>query len=135
MRGGLVMNNVSFRDYFAGLAMQGLLFADLTTNWTSEDCASFAYHQADVILAERNKEKLLSKPVAYIDIGMGGYTTISYNDEDIDNFAQGTPLYTSPPKREPLSDGEICEILLKKEWKGFVELVRQIEKAHGIGVE
>jgi hypothetical protein len=23
--------------------------------------------------------------------------------------------------------------LLKKEWKGFVELVRQIEKAHGIG--
>ena len=42
------------------------------------------------------------------------------------------PLYTSP-KREPLSDEEICEILLKKEWRGFVELVRIIEKAHGIG--
>jgi DNA-directed RNA polymerase specialized sigma54-like protein len=36
-------------------------------------------------------------------------------------------------KREPLSDDAICEILLKKEWKGFVDLVRIIEKAHGIG--
>ena len=44
------------------------------------------------------------------------------------------PLYTAPPvKPEPLSDGAICQILLKKEWKGFVELVRIIEKAHGIG--
>ena len=45
------------------------------------------------------------------------------------------PLHTTLPKREPLSDEEICEILLKKEWKGFVELVRIIEKAHGIGGE
>ena len=36
---------------------------------------------------------------------------------------------------KPLSDEAICEILLKKEWKGFVELVRQIERLHGIGVE
>jgi hypothetical protein len=36
-------------------------------------------------------------------------------------------------KREPLSDEAICEVLLKKEWKGFVELVRNIEKMHGIG--
>ena len=43
------------------------------------------------------------------------------------------PLYTAPPKREPLSDEAICDILIKKEWKGFVELVRIIEKAHGIG--
>ena len=39
------------------------------------------------------------------------------------------------PKREPLSDESICEILLKKEWRGFVDLVRIIEKAHGIGGE
>ena len=39
----------------------------------------------------------------------------------------------SPPKREPLSEDEVCEILLKKEWRGFVDLVRIIEKAHGIG--
>ena len=43
------------------------------------------------------------------------------------------PLYTSLPKREPLSDEDICEILLKKEWKGFVELIRQVERFHGIG--
>ena len=43
------------------------------------------------------------------------------------------PLYPAPPKREPLSDEAICDILIKKEWKGFVELVRIIEKAHGIG--
>ena len=36
------------------------------------------------------------------------------------------------PEQEPLSDGDICEILLKKEWRGFVDLVRIIEKAHGI---
>ena len=38
-------------------------------------------------------------------------------------------------KREPLSDEAICQILIKKEWKGFVDLVRIIEKAHGIGGE
>ena len=38
-------------------------------------------------------------------------------------------------KREPLGDEAVCEILLKKEWKGFVDLVRIIEKAHGIGGE
>lgn len=38
-------------------------------------------------------------------------------------------------KQEPLSDETICEILIKKEWKGFVDLVRIIEKMHGIGVD
>ena len=37
------------------------------------------------------------------------------------------------PEQEPLSGEFICEILLKKEWRGFVDLVRIIEKAHGIG--
>lgn len=35
----------------------------------------------------------------------------------------------------PLSDEALCEILLKKEWKGLFDLSRAIEKAHGIGVE
>ena len=39
---------------------------------------------------------------------------------------------SAPPKRGPLSDEAVCEILVKKEWKGFVDLVRIIEKAHGI---
>ena len=45
------------------------------------------------------------------------------------NYRQGV----ADSKREPLSDESICEILLKKEWKGFVDLVRIIEKCHNIG--
>jgi hypothetical protein len=36
------------------------------------------------------------------------------------------PLYTAPPKREPLSDEDICQILLKKEWRGFVDSARAV---------
>jgi hypothetical protein len=45
------------------------------------------------------------------------------------------PLYTSPPKREPLSDDAIHEIFLNNQWKSFLQLARTLEKAHGIGVE
>jgi len=58
---------------------------------------------------DRLTDLLFSKPVTYI----------------------GETQWMQVP--EPLSDEEICEILLKKEWKGFVDLVRIIEKAHGIG--
>jgi hypothetical protein len=40
--------------------------------------------------------------------------------------------WLTQPERKPLTDEDICEILIKKEWKGFVDLVRIIEKAHGI---
>jgi hypothetical protein len=46
-----------------------------------------------------------------------------------------TPLYTAPPQPEPLTDEDICEVLIKKDWKGLFELARNIEKAHGIGGE
>jgi len=58
---------------------------------------------------DRLTDLLFSKPVTYI----------------------GETQWMQVP--EPLSDEAICEILLKKEWKGFVDLVRIIEKAHGIG--
>ena len=43
------------------------------------------------------------------------------------------PLYTSPPKREPLSDDEIGK-LCKDHFKvaNLTSFVRAIEKAHGI---
>ncbi len=56
----------------------------------------------------------------------------SYGNLHHTNYGNSIPLYTAP-KREPLSDEAICEVLLKKEWFGFVELVRIIEKMHGIG--
>lgn len=74
------------------------------------------------------------KPVAWINGGIGGETAVGWYENDIANLPKGTKLYTAPSKREPLSDEAICEILLKKEWKGFVELIRQIEELHGIGV-
>jgi len=45
---------------------------------------------------------------------------------------EGLKLYTSP-KREPLSDDEIYNLMPKNQWQSFIELARSIEKAHGIG--
>ena len=50
------------------------------------------------------------------------------DQEEIDRLTQ----WLTQPERKPLTDEDICEILIKKEWKGFVDLVRIIEKAHGI---
>jgi nuclear transport factor 2 (NTF2) superfamily protein len=55
------------------------------------------------------------------------------------NFYEGAnliPLYTAPPKREPLNDEEIHKLSLEN-FKGLlsdrINFVRSIEKAHGIG--
>ena len=41
------------------------------------------------------------------------------------------PLYTAPPKREPLSSIKILELTSKHEYA--INLIRAVEKAHGIG--
>ena len=46
-----------------------------------------------------------------------------------------SPLYLAPQKREPLSDAEINAINLPEKQCTLRELVRLIEKAHGIGGE
>ena len=46
---------ISLRDHFAGLAMQGLLSSDINTKWDEDDIALIAYGQADAMLAEREK--------------------------------------------------------------------------------
>ena len=46
---------MTLRDHFAGLAMQGLLSADLENRLGEEDCAKFSYEQADAMLKERRK--------------------------------------------------------------------------------
>ena len=77
------------------------------------------------------KEKWLSQPeqepVAWMNDFGGCF--LSDGNKYSENW---TALYTAPSKREPLSYEAVCEILIKKEWKGFVDLVRIIEKAHGI---
>jgi len=57
-----------------------------------------------------------------------------FGDLLVDNLEEGSKLYTSPPKREPLSDDEIYEIHRKLgDPIGLYDLARAIEKAHGIG--
>jgi len=109
--------------------------------------------QTQRIIARHEEEKmsekiykttkgLLAKPEPepeawmLIDKGTGARIPRAYKPEREVNKDRWKlyPLYAVPPKREPLSDEAICEILLKKEWKGFVELVRQVENFHGIGV-
>jgi hypothetical protein len=47
------------------------------------------------------------------------------------------PLYTAPPKREPLSDEKAHEICQNRTFLGgtLMDLLRDVEKAHGIGGE
>ena len=45
------------------------------------------------------------------------------------------PLYTAPPKREPLSDEAIAKLWANKSPANEFECVRLVEKAHGIGVD
>ena len=42
------------------------------------------------------------------------------------------PLYTAPPKREPLSEDAVGELLMGGFSTHLMDLVRMIEKAHGI---
>lgn len=81
---------------------------------------------------------LLSKqpeqePVAWIATGIGGGTAVGWYEKDIVNLPKGTKLYLHPPKREPLSEEEIQTLWLLRD-TNFTQIVRRIEKAHGIGV-
>ena len=101
---------------------------------TSNDLGDAAetLHEIQELLAQPEQE-----PVAWmlIDKETGARIPKAYKPEHGVNKDRWElyPLHTTLPKREPLSDEAICDILIKKEWKGFVELVRIIEKAHGIG--
>ena len=92
---------------------------------------------ADVLIGRAIEllAQLEQEPVAWMyERQAGDFTarTLSVGfEENFDGIT--TPLYTSPPTREPLSDAEIYEIFSKNEWKKFIELARAIEKAHGIG--
>ena len=48
------MSGMSLRDWFAGMAMQGLMSYDYDHD--NEDVAKWAYEIADAMIAEREKE-------------------------------------------------------------------------------
>jgi hypothetical protein len=51
-------SDLTLRDHFAALAMQGLLAADIDFDWSCQDIAEVAYKQADEMLKEREKDAL-----------------------------------------------------------------------------
>ena len=47
--------DMTMRDYFAGLAMQGLLTAEIVGDYSNDHVAEIAYVIADAMLKERAK--------------------------------------------------------------------------------
>ncbi len=72
------------------------------------------------------------EPVAWKDRTYGNLHHINWGDS--------IPLYTAPPKREPLSEATIAHYLERlgsnTKWDaGFLAGIEWTEKAHGIGVD
>jgi hypothetical protein len=111
-----------------------LLEKILNTGWLNHELSC----EVEAILAQ--PEQTEQEPVAWMwkKHTAGGWLDVVSIDKPTANAHQINirPLYyTEPSQREPLTDEAVCKILLKKEWKGFVDLVRIIEKEHGIGVD
>jgi hypothetical protein len=80
----------------------------------------------------------MSKPAAFIVV-KNGQTWLRTSAETEEAIRTGfimetVPLYTAPQKREPLSEDTMLRLI--SEHRDFPpNLVRAIEKAHGIGVD
>jgi len=48
---------MSLRDWFASMAMQGLLASDVNTHWDADEIADLAYKQADEMIKERHRDR------------------------------------------------------------------------------
>ncbi len=106
--------------------------------------SSHTYESAEVEAVEVYKAMwqaapaIEQEPVAFID--MKNFPPIRFPDGqlrcDIEHL-DGLELYTNPqPKREPLSESEIRQLLKQRdEEMHIVDFIRYIEKAHGIGTE
>ena len=71
------------------------------------------------------------EPAAIVRRYRDGTVVAEIRDKNMD---EGTELYTHPRKnREPLSDHEIKQLLKRDDGLDVVDLVRAVEKAHGIG--
>ena len=77
------------------------------------------------------KEDLQVEPVAWMDIDPDGQrlSVRMWSDGNRDEV----PLYTAPPQRKPLTDDQITAINASLKIGTTTELVRAVERAHGIG--
>lgn len=126
----------------------------MTQDWSELEALrnSLREHMAEIhrlraALAEATiKDNLTVEPVAWIsevvcvgpNLGVKRYDKLPIQSLQ-PGFYKHTPLYTAPPKREPLTDDEIRRIddatpfHEDVEWE--VRFARAIERAHGIGGE
>ena len=112
---------------------------ELLKRWFSE----FGKIHADIKLL-RDTQALLTQPEqqpeAWIIVNKEtGYRT---QVSDLTPFLyhreifEVIPLYTAPPKREPLSDEDVFRLYEESEYLGFLAYrkgIKDAEKAHGIG--
>jgi hypothetical protein len=98
--------------------------------------AKLSVRAVRAIIAEAS-EQTEQEPVAWMwdEMFCEDWTTVSSvikpsRSKYVDDVR---PLYTAPPKREPLSDGEITDLWANKSPANEFECVRLVEKAHGIG--
>ena len=110
-------------------------FQDLATYGVSFSKGGQRIDPRDVYISTEPEQE----PVGYLYKQMdctGEWATIFKVDKpyitwhDIKDIV---PLYTAPPKRETLSDGEITDLWANKSPANEFECVRLVEKAHGIG--
>ena len=95
----------------------------------------------DALRAALAQQEPVQEPVAWL-YEEGADSTLHWNKPPL----YGTPLYLSPPQRQPLTDEEIIDAVREADldwtrgWtldetqsNRFVTLARAIERAHGIG--
>ena len=106
------------------MALKAIAAIELTDDFELAMKASRVIREA---LAEPEQE-----PVAWMcadeDMTRKGYSRFSRNCEGEWNI----PVYTTPPARKPLTDEQINELELPPDGCTMRELVRAIERAHGI---
>jgi len=93
-----------------------------------------------IVAAEREWKGLVdTEPVAWMVYTMDGSSVfVTDNPKDFTQDHRALPLYTAPPQRKPLTEEQIKPIF--DQWKilygGYtIDLIRAIERAHGIGGE
>jgi len=75
-------------------------------------------------------------PIAWMVYTLDGKSAfVTDNPKDFTQDHRALPLYTTPPKRQPLTDGQIGRLCRKFDARHSVAIgiAREIERAHGIG--
>ena len=111
------------KDEALRLALEAL---EYIRNCETDVSSQTKYGQAEEVIKQALAQPE-PEPVAYVT---DNYSRDGVNDEISAYLLVGTKLYTSPPKREPLTGQDYADIYQNcSDWDEFA---RAIETAHGI---